>query len=252
MNLLIDIGNTATHLAIAGKTRILHDFTIPTHDALEPDYILRKAGKYINKIKYSAISSVVPSKDNSWIHFIEKRFKIRSLLVNYHTPLPIKIKIEKPVSLGADRICNAVSGFNMFKGRENVIIIDFGTATTYDVILKTGHFLGGIITPGIETSASALHSNTGKLPLLATKQLRFPGRIVGRNTLGAIQSGLMYSASITVDGMIKQISKEYGRRFKIVLTGGFAKLIYRRIEHKVKLEKNMVIKGLNQIINYNY
>jgi type III pantothenate kinase len=133
-----------------------------------------------------------------------------------------------------------------------VIVIDLGTATTYDVILKNGNFIGGIIAPGIETSAKALHANTGKLPLVGLKQLRFPRKVVGRNTLEAIQSGLMYSASISVDGMIRQIEKDYNSKFKIVLTGGLSKVVYHRISFKAKLEKNMVMKGLNEIIKYNY
>lgn len=251
MNLLIDIGNTFTHICISGKARILYDFIIPTHVKPVQEDVLKKIHKYRNKIENSAVSSVVPAKDNSWRIFIEKFFKIHPLFISNKTPLPVKIKIENPASIGADRICNAVAGYNHFKDRDNVIIIDFGTATTYDVILKNGYFTGGIIAPGIETSAASLHRNTGKLPMLTNKQFRFPGKVVGRNTLEAIQSGLMYSASITVDGMIGQIEKEYKRKFKIILTGGFAKLIYRRINHKVKLEKNMVLKGLNQIIYYN-
>lgn len=251
MNLLIDIGNTMTHVAVAGKTRILSEFRVETHERHSFHLVMNKLGRYKMKIQSAAISSVVPSRDEFWQNFVIRTFGFKPLAVSGRSFLPITIRIEKARTLGADRICNAVYGYLAFKKRQNVIIIDLGTATTYDVILKNGDFMGGVISAGIETSARALHSKTGKLPLLSYSQFKFPRRVTGKNTLNAIQSGLMYSASITIDGMIKQISKDYGRKFKIVLTGGLAKTVYRKINTKAKLETNTVLKGLNYILNYN-
>ncbi len=251
MNLLIDIGNTFTHVAICGRTRILHEFKFPTHTRIAEGDILKKLSRYRKKIENAAISSVVPAKDDFWENFVSKNFDKDALMVSGKIPLPIKIKVEKPHSLGADRICNAVAGYYLFKKKNNVMIIDLGTATTYDVVMKNGDFKGGVIAAGIETSAKALHSNTGKLPLLRSKQFTFPRKVVGRNTLEAIQSGLMYSASFSVDGMIHQIEKDYHKKFKVVLTGGLAKRVYRKIDFKTKLQNNMVLTGLNHILKYN-
>jgi type III pantothenate kinase len=251
VNLLIDIGNTFTHVGVCGKSRILHEFRIPTHTRIAASDILKKLNSYKKKIDNAAISSVVPSKDDFWKGFASRNFDIDALMVSGKIPLPIKIKVEQPHSLGADRICNAVAGFYLFKKKNNVVVIDLGTATTYDVILKNGDFIGGIIAPGIGTSAKALHSNTGKLPLLRSKQFTFPRKVVGRNTLEAIQSGLMYSASFSVEGMISQIEKDYHKKFKVVLTGGLSKRVYRKINFKTKLQNNMVLSGLNHILKYN-
>ncbi len=251
MNLLIDIGNTFIHFGVAGKARILYEFKIPTHSRISASEIHKKLNRYEGKIVNAAISSVAPSKTEFWKGLVSKIYGIRPLVVSGNTRLPIKIKVKNPRKLGPDRICDAVAGYYLFKKKANVIVIDLGTATTYDVILKNGDFVGGIISPGIETSAKALHGNTGRLPMLKTRQFLFPRKVIGRNTLEAIQSGLMYAASFTVDGMIKQIEKEYHGKFKIVLTGGFAKRVFSKVGHKVKLGSSMVFKGLNYILQYN-
>jgi len=251
MNLLIDIGNTFTHFGVAGKSRILFEFKVLTHSRISASEINKKLSRYERKIESAAISTVVPSKTEFWKLFVSKTYGIRPLVISGNTRLPIKIKVKNPGKLGPDRICNAVAGYYLFKKKSNVIVIDLGTATTYDVILKNGDFVGGIISPGIETSAKALHGNTDRLPMLKTRQFLFPRKVIGRNTLEAIQSGLMYTASFTVDGMIKQIEKERHCKFKIVLTGGFAKRVFRKIEHKAKLESGMVFKGSNYILQYN-
>lgn len=252
MNLLVDIGNTSTHIGISGSNRILFNFALATNTNYSIPEIQKKLSKYKGRIKFAAISSVVPSKDVFWKSFIQKKIKINPLIVTSKSKLPIIIRIKNPVTLGADRICNAVAGYSMFKGKSSVIVIDLGTATTYDVILKNGGFVGGIIAPGIETSAKALHSKTGKLPMLRYKEFRFPRKIVGKNTLEAIQSGIMFSASILIDGMIKQIEADYGRKFKVIMTGGLSKLIYRKVKSNIKLESNLVLKGLDQIIKHQY
>jgi type III pantothenate kinase len=251
MNLLIDIGNTFTHIGLGAEKRIGYDFKFPSHEKIGGPQVLEKLKGYRSKISFAAISSVVPPKTDFWIKFISKYFGIKPLIINANISLPIKIKIKGENSIGSDRICTAVAGYFLFKRKSNVIAIDLGTATTYNVVLKNGDFLGGIISLGIETSAKALNFNTEKLPLLTPRQLLFPRRVIGRNTLEAIQSGIMYSASFSIDGMVNQIEKECRRKFKIVLTGGNCRRMYRRTTHKARLEKYLVLLGLNHILHYN-
>lgn len=251
MNLLIDIGNTFTHIGIAGETHIANDFKFPTHSKIVASQVLKKLGGYKRKIKNAAITSVVPQKTAHWKEFVSKYLNVRPLILSAKVPLPLKINVKRLDSVGGDRICGAVGGYFFFKGKSNVIVVDLGTATTYNVILKNGEFEGGVISPGIETSAKALHLYTGRLPLLKARQFIFPRRVVGRSTVEAIQSGLMYAASFSIDGMIKEIEKEYRCEFKVILTGGNAARLNKRIEHNAKSEKFLVFLGLNRILQYN-
>jgi len=251
MNLVIDIGNTLTHVGFFGGRGLVYEFKIPTNSRISNEKIYKKLARFSKTVQSYGISSVVPNKDGFWNRFVTKYFKHMPLFISGKVELPIKIRIKNAKTLGADRICNAVAGYNLFKGKSNVIVIGLGTANTFDVILRNGDFEGGIIAPGIETSSKALHFYTGKLPLLRQTQFIFPRKVTGRDTTQAIQSGLMYSASKAIDGMISQIEKDYHRKFNVVLTGGFAGIVHRKLSHKTKLEKNLVLKGINDILKYN-
>jgi type III pantothenate kinase len=138
--------------------------------------------------------------------------------------------------VGSDRICNAAAGYKYFGRKHNVIIIDFGTATTYDIVLKSGEFIGGVIAPGIGTSAESIHTKTSKLPLIPTEKLIFPKNPAGRNTL---------------EGMVKRLEKTNKVKFKIILTGGFAPIIQERTVLKTEIRKDLVMEGINYILHYN-
>ena len=124
------------------------------------------ANKFKNKINRVGISSVVTGVNKLWTGFIKNNFSLTPLFINYKVDLPLYLKIKSPQTLGADRICNVVAGYEYFGKKENVIAVDFGTAITYDIVLRNGNYMGGIISPGIETMAKSLHHFTSKLPML--------------------------------------------------------------------------------------
>ncbi len=251
MNLAIDIGNSFTHFGIYRSNKLLFNLRIPTHT----ETILRTLhsqyfAKYTKNVSQIGISSVVPKTTKYWTDYAIKYLKIKPLIINNKNKLPIKIKIKNSDTLGADRICDAAFAWSYYKGKQNVIICDFGTANKYDVVLKNGDFIGGIIAPGITTSAIALSLNTGKLPMLGVNNFKFNKNVLGRNTMQAIQSGLMNYPLYATEGIIKSIEKELKRKFKVIVTGGSAKTIQKRLSIKTKYVENAVLDGINLILNY--
>ena len=251
MNLAVDIGNSYTHLAVFSGQKEVENFNISTNNFDSVSICKKYLKKYSGKIKSAGISSVVPSKNEFWNSFVAIYLKTKPLFISNRINLPIKLKIEKTASLGTDRICNSVFGFEYFKKNENVIVIDFGTANTYDVVLKNADFIGGIIAPGIETSSKALNLNTGKLPLLKKSDFKFEKSLIGKNTKDAIRSGLMNYALYATEGIISSIKKELKKEFKVIITGGNAKKIQNKLSFKTIYIENTVLKGINIILNYN-
>jgi type III pantothenate kinase len=249
--LAIDIGNSYTHLGIfSGK--LLRSASFSTEESSEQDietvFLRLIKGLKINKC---AISSVVPEKEKFWLYYIEDTLNIQPLIVNNKIKLPIRLKVKNSSSLGADRICNAVCGYKYFKKKCDVVIIDMGTAITLDIVKKNGDFVGGVIMPGIWTSAKSLFVNTGKLPLITEQELAFPPKTSGNNTIDAIKSGLMNSALFAIEGYIKSIKEEFKTDFKIILSGGIARLYHKKLSFKSVYIKNTVMEGLNIILGYN-
>lgn len=251
MILAIDIGNSFTHAGIYDEFKLKKKIIFPTLSVAEkhelPKKIINLSQKPIKKI---GISSVVPQVNFYWKNLIKKYFNINSLFITNKIKLPIKIKLNKGKTVGSDRICNAVAGYEYFNRKQNVIIIDLGTATTYDIVLKTGEFAGGIIAPGIKTAADSLHDKTAKLPLIPKNKLIFPQSASGKDTIEAMQSGIMYAALDSMEGMISRLEKIYGVRFRIILTGGFAPLINVKTSHKSVIREDLVMDGINYIIRF--
>jgi len=144
--------------------------------------------------------------------------------------------------VGADRICNAVGG--VAKYGAPLIVVDFGTATTFDVVSRDQEYLGGIIAPGIETSAAILHQRAARLPRV---ELRFPDRAVGNSTETSIQSGLMFGAVEMIDGMIERIEKELGYKTRTVATGGLARVIMTELKRVNEFDPYLTLEGLRLI-----
>jgi len=198
----------------------------------------------VKEITGVGISSVVPNLTDVFVWMSEKHFKVKPIVVSSELDLGIKILYDDPSAVGADRLCNAVAGFTKYGGP--VIIIDFGTATTYDVVSEKGEYLGGVIAPGIETSAAELHRRAAKLPKI---ELHFPKSVIGKNTVSSMQSGIMYGAVDAMEGMIKRIKNIIGQNAKVIATGGLAKTI---IEHTNMIdfyEPSLVLDGICIIYN---
>lgn len=249
--LAVDIGNSYTHLGVFSK-KLNRIISISTEDTSIKD-IDSAFFRFIHdlKIERSAISSVVPEKEKLWNEYIMDSLQINPLIINNKSKLPIKIKVKNSETVGADRICNAVSGYQYFNRKSNVVIIDMGTAVTIDVVMKNGDFRGGIIMPGVWTSAKSLFINTGKLPLISEKELSFPHRITGDNTKDAIKSGLMNSVLFALEGYIKAIRKEFNAEFKVIVSGGISQVFHKKFSFKPVYIKNTVLDGLNVIMNNN-
>lgn len=249
MNLAIDIGNSFTHVAVFSANCCICQYSFQNQPI--GDYsanLSRVFTKISETITAAGISCVVPKLQKKCVEITRRKFNLVPLTINYKTLLPIKLKILNPRTIGADRLCNAVAGYEYFRRRRNVIIADFGTANTYDIVLKNGDFLGGIIAPGIMTSARALNLNTGKLPLMRLQSLKFGRSIIGRNTEQAIRSGLLNYPLHASNGLISSIERDLGRKFKVILTGGSAKLFHKRLNHPSVLIENTVLEGINIIL----
>lgn len=253
MFLAIDIGNTHTVFGVYQKEKLIADWRVTSMLQRTEDEVgaqvrlfLREADIAETNIRGIGISSVVPNLTDIFLMMAQKYFDVEPLLVSSSLDLGIKIHYDDPNSVGADRLCNAVAGFTKYGGP--LIIIDFGTATTYDIIASNGDYLGGVIAPGIETSAVDLHRRAAKLPKV---ELRFPTKIIGADTVTSMQAGILFSAIDAMEGIVRRVQKELKRRdgetARVIATGGFSPLMSRHtkvIEHS---EPSLVLDGVRLI-----
>ncbi|MBZ0203207.1 MAG: type III pantothenate kinase [Ignavibacteria bacterium] len=250
MKLAIDIGNSNTHLAVFAGSKPVFVLSFSNGSPKNYRKTLRNAFERTRgNITSVGISSVVPKLTSICIKESRNKFKLTPLTINNKTELPVTIKIKNPGSIGADRLCNAAFGFEYYKEKENVIIADFGTANTYDIVLRNGDFIGGIIAPGIMTSSKALSLSTGKLPLIDYKEMKFNNSVIGKYTKKAILSGLINYPLFATDGIVSSIEKELKRKFRVILTGGAAKPFVSRLSHPAIYIENTVLHGINIILN---
>ncbi|MEO8512839.1 MAG: type III pantothenate kinase [Ignavibacteria bacterium] len=249
MNLTIDIGNSFIHFAVYSGSILI----FASKASARNNEDLRKSFELLSrkyKIYNIGISSVSKANDNCVFGLAKILFRIEPLTVSPKSRLPISIKIKNPQTLGADRICNAVFGHNFFKGKFNVLVADLGTANTFDVVNKKGEFIGGIIAPGIMTSSKALSVNTSNLPLLEYKKLSKNAPLIGKNTFEAIQSGLVNYMISASEGIIEKVRKQLGGNLKVMLTGGSAELLLKKVNFPYVYSENTVLEGINIILNY--
>ena len=197
-----------------------------------------------NKITNIAISSVVPDLTDYYKNYFKKVCDINPFLVN-HENCGITLDVNIPEEVGSDRICNAIG--TKEKYRFPSIIIDFGSATTYDILDNNGNFIGGAIDPGIDVSA---HYLIKKAALLDKVTFKFPSNVIGKNTENNLQSGIMYGGLDAVEGMIQRVKHEmsWKNNINIILTGGFSSLISPRMKTKHILDKTITLYGLKLIL----
>jgi type III pantothenate kinase len=227
MLLAIDVGNTHTVLGIFRRSKPVADWRIASATVRTEDEVwlvvklfLGHASMRARDIKGVVISSVVPELTTAFEDMAKKHLHLSPLTVSAELDVGMPVRYENPRAVGADRICNAVAAFAKYGGP--CIVLDFGTATTYDVISKKGEYLGGVIAPGVETAAAELHRRAAMLPKV---KLQFPESVVGTNTVSAMQAGILLGALDAMEGMIRRIKKEIGGRAVVVATGGFSSLI---------------------------
>ncbi len=252
MLLCIDIGNTNVVIGLLKESEVLYRWRLDSHTRRTEDewYLLLKTLFHneelsFDKIKGTVISSVVPSLTPFFRKMSKKYIGIDPIVISGEMELGIKILYEDPLAVGADRICNAIAGFKKYGGP--LIIIDFGTATTYDIIDEVGSYVGGIIAPGLETAARYLHSMAAKLPSV---ELVFPETIVARNTEMSMQSGIMYSTLDAVNGIVLRINNELKCECNVIVTGGIGELMHDKIGYRTSYEPNLTLLGMEIIFNY--
>lgn len=249
MLLTIDIGNTHTVLGFFQKTKLLFTGRITssiqrTEDEvwLQVSHFSDHIGKTPEGITGVVIASVVPRLTTVFRGMAVKYLKVQPLIVTNSLDLGITVQYEDPTKVGADRLCNAVAAFRKYGGP--AIVIDFGTATTYDVISKKGEYLGGVIAPGIEAAAADLHQRTAQLPSI---DLHFPDSVIGTNTVASMQSGIMYGAVDAHEGMVRRIKRVVGKHAVVIATGGYAQVI-AEMSHEIRyVEPSLVLEGARLI-----
>lgn len=245
----VDIGNTNTLLGIFLADELVFHWRLKS-DArrTEDEYwvyldaLFRMAGVIPSRIDGAIVSSVVPTLTDTFREMCLVRFGLKPLLVESGVKTGMALLVDNPKEVGADRIVNAVAAYERFN--RACIIVDFGTATTFDVISERGEYLGGVIAPGIGISAEALFKRTSKLPRV---ELEKAGRVIGKNTIEHIQSGLVYGYASMVEGMLVRIFKEMGVPCPVIATGGFAQLIASHTKMIEQVDELLTLKGLKML-----
>lgn len=253
MILTIDIGNTNIVFGVfkndeLKKSYRLSSRVLRTSDEYSLDIL---SLLYFDNIKREdiddiIISSVVPPLDPIMDKAVEKVFNKKPIFVNLSMKFPIKIDIENINEVGTDRVVGSSIGYVMTKSA--TIIVDFGTATTFDVIDKNGVFIGGAIAPGILLSLESLITRTAKLPKV---ELSLPKSPIGKNTINAIQSGVLYGWSGIVEKLVNEIQKNINDKTKLIITGGASHFVLPLINVDYIYEKDLVLKGLKLIYDMN-
>lgn len=249
MLIVIDIGNTNVVIGIYHEDKLISHWRLSSQIARTRDeiwillaYLFSSNSIQIDQIHGGAISSVVPNLTATFIHVMEDYLKCQPVVVSSDLDLSLKILYDNPSHVGADRICNAVAGIHFFGGP--LVILDFGTATTFDVISTRNEYLGGIIAPGIELTASILHQRAARLPKV---ELQFPAHVIGRNTEASIQSGLMFGTVELINGLISRIEDELGMAVKTIATGGLAKVVSPYTAKIERIEPYLTLDGMRLI-----
>lgn len=254
MLLAINIGNTNIRLGVFdGKEPMAH-WKLATNREWTADEFgiffvsfFNYAKIDINDVEAVIIASVVPPIMFSFEHAIEKYIHKKPIIVGPGIKTGINIKYEHPKELGADRIVNAVAAYEKYGGP--VIVVDFGTATTFNAISSRGEFLGGAICPGIKISAEALYQRTAKLPKI---DLAKHSEVIGRNTATGMQSGIYYGYVGQVNHLVSLIKEEMGEdNIKVIATGGLSKFIAREIEVIDEVDGGLIMEGLRRLYDKN-
>lgn len=247
MLLAIDAGNTNIVFAICEGNEIRAEWRAVMDQARTADEyavllgpLLSLHGMGFGELDCAIIASVVPAGLFDLRLFCRRYLKCEPLVVGEANVDPgIEIRIDRPKSVGADRIVNAIAAHDRYKGA--LVVVDFGTATTFDVVSTEGHYEGGVIAPGINVSAEALHRGAAMLPRVAIQRTQC---VIGKDTVPAMQSGLYWGYLGLVEGIVARIRAEYGQPMTVIATGGLASVFYRHTQSIDHLDAELTIRGL--------
>ena len=248
----VDIGNTETTVGIGSKDN-WDSYRFTTRDTNTPDELLalfnstfQIKSEVKKDIEGAIICSVVPQATNSFSEAIRKYLNLEPVIVGPGIKTGLKVNIDNPKELGPDRIANSVAGYLITNS--DTVVIDLGTATTFDVVSKNKEYLGGSIAPGIKISLDALTSKTASLKSV---ELDTPNKVIGKNTYEAIQSGLIMGHASMIDSMVEKIILEIDIKPKIILTGGLSKVVQPILNVNVEYIENLTLVGLEEIFKLN-
>lgn len=251
--LALDIGNTNVTVGVFDGDMLKATWRIASDVHRMPD---EYASVILNllpleaipaaSVREAALCSVVPSLEVTFVDLLQRYFGMTPLVVGAGVKTGVNIAIENPREVGADRVVNAAAAHRLYGGP--VIVIDFGTATTFDAVSREGDYLGGAIAPGIDIAAEALFLRTAKLPQV---ELTRPKNAIGRNTVSAMQSGIIFGYIGLLEGIVARIRQELGGKARTVATGGYAKIMARETPDIEIVNPDLTLIGLRMIYDMN-
>ena len=249
MLLLVDIGNTNITIGVAEGEELVADWRLSTRDGITADefWVLLRTLLDTGDIGFDAItgcalSSVVPNLTPVVERALKQRLNVPLVNVTCDLDLGLEVRYQNPYAVGADRLCNAVAGHARYGGP--LAIVDFGTATTFDIVSRDDAYLGGIIAPGPQTTIAILHVAAAKLPAV---ELVFPPSLIGRNTEESIQAGIMLGGVAMIDGLVQQLRGELGEDLRAIATGGLGSVFLPRLQTVEAVEPTLTLDGLRII-----
>ncbi len=250
----VDVGNTNTVFAVFEKNNKLAEWRCSTNNLRTADEyfvwlknLMDLSGIDFRNIKSVIISSVVPKVVFNLRVLASRYFSCRPLVVGKsECSIPIEVRVDQGVLVGADRIVNSVGAFNRYGG--NLILVDFGTATTFDVVAFDGAYIGGIIAPGIDLSVKALHNEAVALPYIDISK---PSSVIGTNTVDCMKSGIFWGYLCLIEGLVNKIEKEHASDVTVIATGGLATLFSRETKIFDHVDLDLTLAGLLDIYNFN-
>lgn len=253
MLLVFDVGNTNIVVGIYKGNKLLDHWRVSTKKYRTEDEIIAVLNNLFQMNNYKLetiediiISSVVPQVMYSLEHLAKKYCNVEPLVIGPGVKTGLNIKYDNPKEVGADRIVNSVSAIEKYG--TSLIIVDFGTATTFDVINKKGEYIGGAILPGIKISQDALFNKAAKLTRV---ELKKPSKVIATNTIESIQSGVIYGYAGSVEYIVRKMKEEMDEEMTVVATGGLSSLMKTATETIDKVDKFLTLDGLNHIYNLN-
>lgn len=253
MLLTVDVGNTNINIGVFDGSKLKATWKVATGVHRMPDEyasllfnLFDRQGIDASQVTDAILCSVVPPLVGVFEEVCRRYLKVLPLVVESGVKTGVRICLDNPREVGADRVVNAVAAHQLYGG--SVIVIDLGTATTFDAVSEDGDYLGGAIAPGIAIATEALFTRTAALPRV---ELTHPKRAVGRNTVAAMQSGIVFGYAGLIEGIVARIQQEMGGKAKVVATGGYAELLARETPVIEVVNPDLTLVGLRLIYEMN-